>query len=209
VRSSAYVGQSDQHLAALTVRETLNFSEACLGPSEVAGRLLRGVAEWEAAHGVEKSDEDEKVGGQHQRFDARGRVLVHISPARGTCIAAQLYLLGFGPCDGFLDEVFSAHFGPACVTRSHAHAHVHTHTHTYTQTHTHARARNAQADSLMAHWVAGHHGVMTEYMLMVLGLQHAGDTLVGDAMLRGIRWACGVGAWTVVGCTGAKVKGPR
>ncbi|KIZ06029.1 hypothetical protein MNEG_1936 [Monoraphidium neglectum] len=102
VRSSAYVGQSDQHLAALTVRETLNFSEACLGPSEVAGRLLRGVAEWEAAHGVEKSDEDEK------------------------------------------------------------------------------------ADSLMAHWVAGHHGVMTEYMLMVLGLQHAGDTLVGDAMLRGI-----------------------
>ena len=36
---------------------------------------------------------------------------------------------------------------------------------------------------------AAQHSVMTAYMLHVLGLEHTADTLVGDAMVRGIR--CG------------------
>jgi ABC-type multidrug transport system ATPase subunit len=60
-RSSAYVDQVDQHLPALTVRETLKFAERCLGGSVDAQDLMRRLAEWEAANGIEPTKEDAKA----------------------------------------------------------------------------------------------------------------------------------------------------
>lgn len=56
--------QVDQLLPALTVRETLSFAEACLGPSATTAKLFQDLVEWEAANGVEKTPEDETVGGR-------------------------------------------------------------------------------------------------------------------------------------------------
>jgi len=87
------------------VRETLRFAETCQGPSPVTTRLVRQLAEWEAAHAVERSADDDKV------------------------------------------------------------------------------------DAFIAHLVVGHHLVMSDYEIEVFGLRGAADTLVGDAMLRGVRCA--------------------
>jgi hypothetical protein len=38
----------------------------------------------------------------------------------------------------------------------------------------------------LAHLAVDHHLLMSEYMIQVFGLSAAGDTLVGDAMLRGV-----------------------
>jgi hypothetical protein len=44
-----------------------------------------------------------------------------------------------------------------------------------------------QADALLAHLIAGHHLLMSEYEMQVFGLAGAAETMVGDAMIRGIR----------------------
>ena len=77
-RSSAYVNQADAHTAALTVRETLEFAEACLGENEIVRRLLFGT------------EEDEKVCARARACVCWGG-LVH---GRGLC-AVQLV-----KCDG-------------------------------------------------------------------------------------------------------------
>lgn len=57
------IPQGDAHHAALTVRETLNFAETCLGRSNGARVMLQEWSKWEAEHGVERTEEDEKVRG--------------------------------------------------------------------------------------------------------------------------------------------------
>lgn len=60
-RASAYVDQIDAHLPALTVRETLNFAESCLGPSPIAEGLVVAMLNWEKEQEVEHSEEDAQV----------------------------------------------------------------------------------------------------------------------------------------------------
>lgn len=46
-----------------------------------------------------------------------------------------------------------------------------------------------KVDKLIAHLAASHQPLMSEYMIEVFGITAAADTVVGDAMLRGVRWA--------------------
>jgi hypothetical protein len=71
------------------------------------------------------------------------------------------------------------------------------------------RPRRPQADALMAHLAGGHHLLMVEYNLAVFGLERAADTLVGDAMTRGVRWGprLGVGSlWAA--CLAPRARAP-
>lgn len=43
-----------------------------------------------------------------------------------------------------------------------------------------------QVDAMLLHMTQSHNLLQTEYALSLLGLQHVGDTLVGDAVLRGV-----------------------
>jgi hypothetical protein len=55
--------QVDQHVPALTVRETLRFAEACLGPLLAAKDVTAHLVKAEAAMGVERTEDDKQVRG--------------------------------------------------------------------------------------------------------------------------------------------------
>ncbi|XP_019100821.1 PREDICTED: ABC transporter G family member 31 [Camelina sativa] len=180
-RTSAYISQTDNHIAELTVRETLDFAARCQGANEGFAGYMKDLTRLEKERGIRPSSEIDAFMKKTGNITYNGENLDEFHVKRTSAYISQT--------DNHIAELTvreTLDFAARCQGANEGFA-------GYMKDLTRLEKErgirpSSEIDAFMkAASVKGEkHSVSTDYVLRVLGLDVCSDTIVGNDMMRGV-----------------------